>query len=420
MDTANGVTRRLPLKGLRVVDLTRVLAGPYATMLLADLGADVIKVERTDQGEETRVVPPLKNGESHYFLSINKNKRSIAVDLKTKEGRQVILDLVRVSDIVIENFRPGVLKRLDLEYETLAAVNPRIILCSISAFGQTGPWADRSAFDLVIQAMSGFMSVTGEPGRPPARMGLPAGDLSGGLFAVIGILAALHERERTGRGQPIDVSMLDALVGQLGYLAGYYFMTGENPGPVGNQHHTIVPYGAFRAKDGYIIIAVLTESFWPKLCKALGLDHMAEDPRYHNMEQRRRHRDEVNRAIEEVLAQRTVEEWSSIFLREDVPHAPVMKIGDVLNHPQVRARGMVVEVDHPTVGKWHVTGRSIRFPHVEPDPIQPPPVQGQHTREVLREVLRYSDADIERLLAQKVIMDAGDKVRAAASGSTGV
>ncbi|HEY8450000.1 MAG TPA: CoA transferase, partial [Bacillota bacterium] len=337
--------REAPLKGVRVVDLTRVLAGPYATMLLADLGADVIKVERTDQGEETRIIPPLKNGESHYFLSINKNKRSIAVDLKAPEGRAIILDLVRQSDVVIENFRPGVLKRLNLEYETLAEVNPRIILCSISAYGQTGPWAERSAFDLVIQAMSGVMSVTGEPGRPPVRLGLPVGDLSGGIYAVIGILGALYERERSGRGQAIDVSMLDALVGQLGYLVGYYAMTGQNPGRVGSGHHNIVPYGAFKAKDGYIIIAVLTESFWPKLCKALGLEHMVSDPRYANMEKRKENRDEVNRAIEEVLQHGTVAEWSEIFLREDVPHAPVLEISDVVQHPQLRARNMMVEVE---------------------------------------------------------------------------
>lgn len=394
-----------PLEGVRVLDLTRVLAGPFATMVLSDLGADIVKVEKPGEGDETRHIPPTRNGESHYFLSINKNKRSIAVDVKSADGREIVLDLARQCDVLIENFRPGVLQRLGLDFSSLSPINPRIIVCSISAYGHTGPWADRSAFDLVLQAMSGVMGVTGEPNRAPVRLGLPVGDLSGGIFAVIGILGALYERERTGRGQPIDISMLDSLVGQLGYLAGHYFMTGESPGPIGSFHHSIAPYGAYRASDGYVIIATLTESFWPKLCGALGHPEVARDPRFDDMGKRLAHREEVNRFVEEALADRTVEEWCEIFQQADVPHATVMSIGNVLRHPQVLARNMVLDVEHPVVGPWKVTGAPVRYPLKRPGSPRPAPLLGQHSVEILLERLGYDEERVRHLIQSGTVQD---------------
>lgn len=392
-----------PLAGTRVLDLTRVLAGPYSTMLLADLGAQVIKVERPGIGDETRFIPPISNGESHYFLSINRNKLGIALDLQNPRGLDICIELAKRSDVLIENFRPGVAARLGLGYERLSEVNPRLIYCSISAFGQTGPWAERAAFDIAIQALSGAMSVTGEVGRPPIRMGLPVGDLSGGLFGAIGVLAALLERERTGSGKLVDVSLLDSMVGLLGYLAGRYFMTGEDPWPVGAGHHSIVPYGAFKAADGYIVIATLTESFWPKLCAALGLDHLAGDSRYDTNAKRVALRGEVDEVIGDVIAGKPVDDWCQILLAADVPYAPVLRISQVLSLPQVLARGMVAEADHPHLGPIRFPGRPIRFGDQSDQRFAPPPLLGQHTASVLKEVLGYNDNDIDRLVRDGAI-----------------
>ncbi len=273
-------TSNRPLDGVRVLALTQVLAGPYSSLLLADMGADVIKIERPPTGDPARQFPPLVGGESAYFLSVNRNKRSLVLDLRQPAGQQVFFDLVQHADVVLENFRPGVATRLGFDYPKIAEHNPRVIGCSISAFGPDGPYRTRPAFDLVVQAMSGVMSVTGEPGRPPVRMGLPIGDLSSGVFAALGILAALFERERTGRGRLVDVAMLDSMIGLLTYLASNYFATGSEPAPVGSAHHNIVPYQAFETADGYLVVAVLIETFWEKFCKAMELEYLINDPRF--------------------------------------------------------------------------------------------------------------------------------------------
>jgi len=249
-------------------------------LLLGDLGAEVIKVERPGEGDETRHVEPLRNGESHYFLAINRSKLGIAVDMKQPAGREILVELARRSDVFLENFRPGVAKRLGLDYDTLREINPRLVYCSISAFGQTGPYSSRSALDIAIQAMSGVMSVTGEPDGPPTRMGLPMADLCGGLYAVIGVLSGIYERERSGHGQFVDFSMLDGMVGMLMYMATRVFMTGEDSPKIGTGHYGIVPYGAFPTSDGHLVIANIGEMFWPKICAAIGRPELAEDPRY--------------------------------------------------------------------------------------------------------------------------------------------
>jgi len=376
-----------PLNGTRVLDLTRVLAGPFATQLLVDLGAEVVKVERPGDGDETRHLPPLRDGESHYFLSVNRGKRSVVIDLKRPEGRELVLALAAVSDVLIENFRPGVIARLGLDYGRVSAVNPALVYCSISAFGQTGPLAERSAFDIAMQAMGGGMSVTGEPDGPPLRSGLPMADLGTGLFAAIGILAAVVERQRTGRGQLVDVAMFDAMAGLLTQHAGRYFMTGESTGRHGNGHPAVVPYGTYPAADGDIVIANLGERFWPKIARAIGRPELAGDPRFQTNADRLRHRDELDALIAAETRRLPVAEWEALFEAGDVPHAPVLSVGQVLEHPQARARGMVAEVEHALLGRIRTTGRPITLPaHPDPAP-EPAPLLGQHTDEVLRELL---------------------------------
>ena len=394
-----------PLQGLRVLDLTRVLVGPFATMLLGDLGAEVIKVERPGEGDETRHVEPLRDGESHYFLAVNRNKKGIAVDMKAPAGREVLVELARRSDILVENFRPGVTRRLGLDYATLSEVNPRLVYCSISAFGTTGPYASRSALDIAIQAMSGVMSLTGEPDGPPTRMGLPMADLAGALFAVIAAVSAIHERDRSGRGQWIDLSMLDGMVGLLMYTAGQVWMTGEEPAKLGTGHYGIVPYGAFEAADGHVVIANIGEAFWPKICAALGFPELATDQRYDTNPKRVARRAEVDALVKAAMRKRTVAEWDQVLEAHDVPHAPILKVSEVLRHPQVIARGMVDEVQHPTLGAWPVLGRSIRFPAHEPASFAPPPRLGEHTREVLRDLLGYPSILVEKLLAEGIVAE---------------
>src|SRR5438270_6935426 len=325
-----GQVSKGPLDGIRVVDLTRVLVGPFATMLLGDLGAEVIKVERPGEGDETRHVEPLQSDESHYFVAINRNKKGIAVDLKHPAGRDILLELARLSDVLVENFRPGVAARLGLDYESVRELNPRLVYCSISAFGQTGPYSSRSALDIAIQAMSGVMSITGEPDGPPTRMGLPMADLCGGLFAVVGVLSAVYERERTGRGQFVDFSMLDGMVGLLMYMATRVFMTGADSPKIGTGHYGIVPYGAFPASDGYLVIANIGEAFWPKICAAIGRPELAADPRYDPNLTRVDRRQEVDALLAEAMSGKTVAEWDEVFERHDVPHAPILEISEVL------------------------------------------------------------------------------------------
>jgi crotonobetainyl-CoA:carnitine CoA-transferase CaiB-like acyl-CoA transferase len=390
------------LAGTRVLDLSRILSGPYATMILGDLGADIIKVEHP-RGDDVRAIPPLRGGESHYFLSVNRNKRSIVIDLKTDRGRQAVVDLARHCDVVVENFRPGVAAALGLDYQRLSTVNPALVYCSISGFGQSGPWARRTAFDVVVQALSGAMSVTGEADGPPLRLGLPVADLSAGLYGAIGVLAGLAHRHRTGEGLYVDVGMLDSTVGLLGYLAGRYFLTGENPPKAGNGHQSLVPYGTFKARDGYLVVATVTESVWPRLCQALELPELASDERYDRGSKRLERRDEVNALVAAALARQDVDEWCRRFTAADVPHAPILSVEQALAHEQVRARRMVRQVDHPALGEMSVPGPVIKFPGLgEPD-IDPPPVLGADTAAVLVKVAGYSLADVRALEAAGII-----------------
>jgi len=392
-----------PLQGIRVLDFTRVLAGPSAALALADLGAEVLKIEPPEGGDETRLFPPFRDGVSHYFLSVNRGKKSIVVDLKTPEGIAVARDLAMACDILIENYRPGVMDRLGLGYEVLSALNPRLIYCAISGFGMTGPLRDRPSFDIVLQALSGAMSVNGESGGSPVKLGIPLGDLVGGINGPMGILAALYERSVTGRGRLIDVSLLDGLIGMLGYLAQLAFFTGADPEPQGSQHPNLVPYGVYAARDGAIIIACLTNSFWERICQALGRPDWCGDPRFASIEKRRDRRVEVNEMITQFTRQRTVQELVELFTRYEVPHAPLLGIKEALAQPQAAAREMVVESEHLTLGKIPIVNRPIRFPADRQPVPSAPPVLGQHTDEILRDVLGMGPEQIARLRAAKAV-----------------
>jgi crotonobetainyl-CoA:carnitine CoA-transferase CaiB-like acyl-CoA transferase len=386
-----------PLDGIRVLDFTRVLAGPAASLALADLGAEVIKVEPPGTGDETRTFPPIREGESHYFLSVNRGKKSIVIDLKSPAGLKLARDLAAVSDVVIENYRPGVMDRLGLGYEALSALNPGLIYCAISGYGMTGPLKDNPSFDIVLQAMSGALSVNGEPGQPPTKLGIPLGDLVGGISGPIGILAALHERNSTGKGRLIDVSLMDGLMNMLGYIAQLAFFTGQNPTPQGSQHANLVPYGVFPAKDGSIVVACLTAGFWGKICEALGRPELAGDTRYDTLEKRRDRRDEVNAIVSDGTREHTVEHLVELFTRHQVPHAPILGVTEALAQPQAVARGMVVDVEHPALGTIPIVGRPIRYADAEQAQVEAPPMLGQHTAEILSRVLGLGDAEIDEL-----------------------
>jgi crotonobetainyl-CoA:carnitine CoA-transferase CaiB-like acyl-CoA transferase len=392
-----------PLQGIRVLDFTRVLAGPSCALALADLGAEVIKIEPPGSGDETRSFPPFREGESHYYLAINRGKKSIVVDLKSAAGVALVKDLAAKCDIVIENYRPGVMDRLGLGYETLSAINPRLIYCAISGFGMNGPLKDLPSFDIVLQALSGALSVNGEPGGLPTKLGIPLGDLIGGINGPIGILAALHERNTTGRGRLIDISLMDGMIGMLGYIAQLAFFTGQDPQPQGSQHPNLVPYGAFPAKDGSIIVACLTNSFWERICKALEHPEWISDAQFDMIEKRRDRRAQVNAMVAEFTRQKTVAELVEIFTQYEVPHAPILGVKEALAQPQAVAREMVVETEHKTLGKIPIVNRSIKYVDA-PQPIpSAPPVLGQHTDEILGDVLGLSLEQIAALRHSKTV-----------------
>lgn len=392
-----------PLAGVVVLDFTRVLAGPAAALALADLGAEVLKVEPPGEGDETRVFPPYRGKTSHYFLSVNRGKKSIVIDLKTEAGVELARALAAKCDVLIENYRPGVMDRLGLGYEALSALNPRLIYCSISGFGMNGPLRDRPSFDIVLQALSGALSVNGEAGRTPTKLGIPLGDLVGGINGPIAILAALYERSLTGRGRWLDVSLLDGMLNLLGYLAQLSFFTGEDPKPQGAEHPNLVPYGIFPAKDGSIIIACLMNDFWRRICLALDMEELVADPRYATLDARRDHRAQVNELVSTRTAQKSVEELVEVFTRFEVAHAPLLGVKEALSQPQAVAREMVVEAQHAELGKIPIVSRPIKFAGATQPPPNAPPVLGQHTDEILADVLGLSAEQISALRAAKVV-----------------
>jgi crotonobetainyl-CoA:carnitine CoA-transferase CaiB-like acyl-CoA transferase len=387
------------LGGVRVLDLSRMLAGPYGSMLLADMGAEVIKVEEPEGGDPMRVMGPpfLTDGESAYFLAINRNKKSVALDLARQAGREVLFDLARAADVVWENFRPGVLARLGCDYPTLAALNPRLVMCSISAYGQAGPYRDWPAFDLALQAMGGAMSLTGEPGGRPVRMGLPMGDLAGGMFGALAVAAALFRRQATGQGAWIDLSLLDCQASLLTYLAQYFWADGQVPGPQGSGHASVVPYQALATRDGHLIVAVFAEKFWHGFCAAAERPEWEHDPRFATNRDRVAHREVLMAMVETVFATRATDAWLERLQAEGVPAAPIQTVDRVLGDPQIRHRQMVVEMSHPRLGTVPTLGTPIKVDGGMGLEALPPPRLGEHTDAVLGDILKYPAGRIAEL-----------------------
>jgi len=394
------------LSGVKVLDLTRIISGPYGTMLLAFLGADVIKIEEPLEGDQARQTTLYyHDGMSAVFVAGNVGKKSVTLNLKTERGRSLLLRLVEIADVVIDNFRPGTMDRLGLGYETLKAVNPRIIACSVSGYGAWGPLTDAPAFDLTVQAMAGPMSITGEPGRPPVKMGVPVGDLAAGMAGAFGVAAALYRRERTAQGEQIDVSMFDVQVSLLHYHAQYYLASGEIPQPVGSAHPNVVPYQAFETQKGYVVVALWgVEYLWPVFCEAIEQPDLTHDDRFATNNNRVKHRGILIPILEEVFQRRTAAEWMAIFEDRRIPAAPVHTIDQVLALPQVEARHMLLNLTHPATGTpLPALGNPVKMGGDRKDAVLPPPLLGQHTEEILRGWLGLSDGDIAELRREKVI-----------------
>ena len=390
-----------PLDGIKVVDLSRILAGPYCTQYLGEMGADVVKVE-PPLGDDTRGWGPPFVGESDeavYYLAANRNKRGIVLDLKSERGQKAARRLVAGADVLVENFRPGTLERWGLGYASLAELNPRLIHVSITGFGQTGRYRDRAGYDLVAQALGGIMSLTGEADGAPAKVGLPVADLNAGTWAIIGVLMALQARHTTGRGQYLDVSLLDSQLAWHVYAAGAHFYDTPRPRRMGSAHPSIVPYQAYQASDGWLILAVGSEKLWRALCGVLGLD-IAEDPRFSSNAARAAHRDELNALLGEVLLTRPADEWLKIFEAAGIPAAPINDIDDVYNDPWAAERDQVVRLPHPTVGTYVGTGFPVKASDTPPRPTSAPPTLGQHTEQVLAE-LGYSAGEIAEFLEER-------------------
>jgi len=394
------------LHEIRIIDLTHMLSGPYGAMMLADLGAETIKVEPPKTGEGTRRLlerDPTNslNGFGAYYMTLNRNKKSVTLDLKSERGLEIFYELVKTADVVISNFSAGVTQRLKVDYDTLSKINPRIITCTVTGFGETGPGKDRTAFDMVAQAMGGGMSITGQPGNPPTRSGIPIGDLGGGLNAVIGVLAALQARHTTGRGQHVDISMLDAQISLLNYMATMHFLSGIVPDKLGNGHFVHVPYDSFQCSDGYIIIAIIADNFWGELCKILPIDDL--DTEEHKFQPGRlKDKELINCRLNEVLSTNTQKHWLDILRAARIPCAPVNNLHQAVTDEQVLARNMIVEVQHPNGGSTRMPGNPIKLSDTHEDTFTPPPTLGQHNEEVFS-TLGLSREDIEALQSSGII-----------------
>jgi crotonobetainyl-CoA:carnitine CoA-transferase CaiB-like acyl-CoA transferase len=393
-----------PLDGIVVIDLSRVLAGPYCTMALGDMGATVIKIELPGSGDDTRAYgPPFLNGESTYFMSVNRNKKSLTLNLKHEQGKEILRQLIRRADVLVENFRPGTLDGLGFGYEAAHTLNPRVVYCSISGFGQTGPYAQRPGYDLIAQAEGGVMSLTGDPDGPPVKVGLSFADITAGMNAFAGITLALLARERTGEGQRIDVSLLDCQVSLLTYQAGIYFATGQNPPRLGNKHPSITPYETFEASDGYIIIACGNQGFWERFCKLAGLEHLLADDRFTTMKKRVENRASLTPLVAAAVRTRTRQEWFELLDREGIPCGLIKDVAEVCTDPQILARDMVVQLQHPTAGPISVNGIPIKLSATPGEIKDAPPLLGQHTDEVLSEILGYTPSQIAELRQIKAV-----------------
>ena len=392
-----------PLAGMRVLELAQIMAGPTAGMMLADMGADVVKVEKLPGGDDSRGYrEPRVNGVSAPFLILNRNKRGIALNLKHARGREVLLRLVRGADVLTENYRRGALEKLGLGYDVLSKANPGLIYCAISGYGRDGPYADKGGFDLIAQGVSGLMSITGEPDGPPVKTGNPVADINAGILAVTGILAAWAHKLRTGEGQIVDTSLMEAALQQTYWHAAIHFATGESPGPTGSAHILTAPYQAFRAKDGWINIGGANQANWERIAEGLGHPEWRDDARFRTNSDRMANLSALTALMNAALATRTKAEWIDKFDAAGVPVGPVNSIGEALSHPQALARGMVVDLVHPQAGATKALGCPVHFSATPTSVTRPAPMLGEHSREVLAEA-GYSAAEIDTFVAEGVV-----------------
>jgi len=392
------------LAGIRVLDLTRALAGPYCTMMLGDMGAEVVKVESPDGGDDSRAwAPPYIGKESAYYLSCNRNKKSITLNLRSAEAKKILTDLIKSSDVVVENFRPGVMAKMGFPYETLKSINPRVIFCSITGFGHKGPDSQKPGFDLIAQGMSGFMSFTGEVGGGPIKVGVAIADINSGMMAAYGILSALYHRERTGEGQMVQTSLFETMIAQLTFQAGRFFATGTAPKPEGNRHPLIAPYESLACADGFINLAAANDGLFAKTCEAVGLPDLPKDPRFQNNGLRVKNREALISLMEEKTRTFKLKELQKVLDIAGVPNGPIWSVGQTLTSEQALALEMVKDIDHPTCGKIKVTGIPVKL-SLTPGAVElPPPTLGQHSEEILTQVLGYSKIEVERLRKEKVV-----------------
>lgn len=396
-----------PLNGVKVIDLTHMLAGPYAGMVLADLGAEVVKVEPLGSGEMTRGL--LKNDPNYsfknfgaYFLTLNRNKKSVSIDLKNKKGLEVFYDLVRSADVVLNNFSAGVVSKLKIDFENLSSINPKIITCSITGFGETGPHSTRPAYDQIVQAYSGGMSITGKDAKSPTRAGIPIGDLGSGLYSVIGILSALFSREKTQKGQHIDLSLLDVQISLLTYMATMQTLSGIDPEPIGNAHFVHVPYNSFTTSDGFVVIAVITDEFWQSLKSVVNVGSL-DNSKFDSSIDRLKNQAFIENELNKVLSTQTSDHWIDKLNKAKVPCAPINKFSDALNDEQVKHRNMIVEVEHPDGGFVKMPGNPVKMSYTNEESYSSPPHLGTDTREILKNWSKYEDHEIESLENEKII-----------------
>ena len=392
-----------PLDGIKVLDLTRVLAGPYATMLLGDLGAEVIKIEQPGTGDESRNFGPFKNGFSLYFMSVNRGKQSVTLNLKTERGQAIFKQLLEQTDILVENFRPGTMEKLGLDYDTLKAGHPSLIYAACSGFGQTGPYAQQGAYDMIIQGMGGIISITGEPDRPPVRVGTSISDITAALFTTIGVLSALHHRNRTGSGQFVDVAMLDSLVAVLENAVVRYFATGEAPKPLGARHPAITPFEAFASADGHVIIALGNDTLWAKFCEHVNRKELISDERFRTNADRTENHSELFPILSEIMSHRKTDDWIEALGKIGVPCGPINAMDKVVSHPQVQAREMITRIAHQITGEVEVPGVPIKLSETPGDVDAPAPSLGEHTTQVLTELLKMRPGEVEQLKRDGII-----------------
>ena len=392
-----------PLKGIRVLDLTRILAGPYATMILRDLGAEVIKIEQPGVGDEARDFGPFKNDFSLYFMSVNRGKKSITLNLKSPRGKELFLELVKGSDILVENFRPGTMEKLGLDYESLKTHHPSLLYAACSGFGQTGPYAMRGAYDMIIQGMGGIISITGEPDRPPVRVGTSIGDITSALFTAIGILSALRHRDQTGEGQLIDVGMLDCQVAILENAMVRYFSTGDIPRPLGRRHPAITPFEVFESADGYVVIAIGNNELWRKFCEHVGHSELIDDDRFNTNALRTENHESLFPILAEIMCRRTTDAWVEALEAIGVPCGPVNTVDKVANDPQVLARDMIAEVEHNTTGTVQIPGIPIKLSETPGQIDAPAPNLGEHTSEVLIDLLGLGAEEVNQLKQNGIV-----------------